>query len=115
MFVTVPIIFYDMKKKWRKFNTKWGKFITRFKPYYNVDVTMYHFIPGMPVKAQKTRHSFNKGAIDEARLFFESASQKTRDHNVAPVEISLVKGRRRIVTSRHFGPVKALKQMRMSA
>jgi len=76
---------------------------------------MYHFIPGMPVKAQKTRHSFNKGAFNEAKLFFENASQKTMDHNVAPVEINLVRGKRRIVTSRHFGPVKALKQMKMSA
>jgi hypothetical protein len=48
-------------------------------------------------------------------LFFEKASAKTKDHNIAPVEINLVKGRRRVVTSRHFGPVQNLKQMRMSA
>ena len=76
---------------------------------------MYHFVPGMPVKAQRTRHSFQKGALDEAQLFFDQASEKTKNHNVAPVEISLIRGRRRIVTTRHFGPVNALKQMKLSA
>ena len=97
-----------MKKNWRKF-------INSFKPSYKVDVTMYHFIPGMPVKANRTRHSFRKGEFEEAKLFFEQASAKTKDHNIAPVEINLVRGRRRVVTSRHFGPVNNLKQMRMSA
>lgn len=107
------------KARWnaRRENMKarWNKFMINFKPSYKVDVTMYQFVPGMPVKANKTRHKFDKGAFDEAKLFFESASKKTRDHNIAPVEINLVKGRRRVVTSRHFGPVKALKQMKMSA
>ena len=76
---------------------------------------MYYFIPGMPVKKNKTRHAFKKGEYEEAKLFFDQASATTKDHNVAPVEINLVKGRRRIVTSRHFGPVKNLKQMRLSA
>lgn len=112
-----------MLKRWRsklnerrnRMNRNWNEFAKRFKPRYNVDVTMYHFIPGMPVKAEKTRHAFNKGALDEAKMFFDQASEKTKNHNVAPVEINLVKGRRRVVTSRHFGPVKALKQMKMSA
>jgi hypothetical protein len=97
---------------------KWRNLIKNFKPAYNVDVTMYHFIPGMPVKANRTRHSFSKGAFEEAKLFFDQASEKTKEHNVAPVEIALVKGKRRVVTSRHFGPVKTLKQlkrMKMSA
>ena len=97
-----------MKKNWRKF-------INSLKPSYKVDVTMYHFIPGMPVKANKTRHTFKKGQIEEAKLFFEQVSSKTKDHNIAPVEINLVRGKRRVVTSRHFGPINNLKQMRMSA
>ena len=84
-------------------------------PSYKVDVTVYQFIPGMPVKENRTRHAFKKGEYEKAKLFFDQASEKTRDHNVAPVEINLVKGRKRIVTSRHFGPVKNLKQLRMSA
>ena len=115
MFATVPIIKDDMKKNWEEMKKSWIKFSKNFKPSYKVDVTMYHFIPGMPVKAEKTRHAFKKGQLDEAKTFFESASQRTQDHNIAPVEINLVKGRRRVVTSRHFGPVKALKQMKMSA
>lgn len=98
-----------MKKKWRKF-------INGFKPKYNVDVTLYHFlIPGMPVKSNYTRHSFDKGEFNEAKLFFDKASKKTKDTKVAPVEISLVKGKRKVVVTRHFGPVKALKKLRMSA
>ncbi len=93
----------------------WRRFIKSLKPVYNVDVTMYHFIPGMPVKSNRTRHSFAKGAFEEAKSFFEKASEMTRDVNIAPVEINLVRGKRRVVTSRHFGPIKALKQMRMSA
>ncbi len=104
-----------MRRRWNNFLKNWQSFKKRFAPVYNVDVTMYHFVPGMPVKAQRTRHSFQKGALDEAQLFFDQASEKTKSHNVAPVEISLVRGRRRIVSSRHFGPVNALKQMRLSA
>jgi hypothetical protein len=94
---------------------KWQIFLKRFQPVYHVDVTMYHFVPGMPVKANRTRHAFKKGALEEAKCFFDQASVKTRDHNVAPVEISLVRGKRRVMTSRQFGPVKTLKQMKLSA
>jgi len=94
---------------------RWRNFIKIFEPVYNVDVTMYHFIPGLPVKSERTRHAFKKGEFVEAKEFFEKASEKTRIHSVAPVEISLVKGKRRIISSRHFGPVKSLKQLRMSA
>ena len=108
MFVAEPNLLIVMKKNWRNF-------IKSFKPAYNVDVTMYHFIPGMPVKANLTRHSFKKGEFEEAKSFFEKASKKTKDTNVAPVEISLIRGKRRVISKRHFGPVKVLKQMRMSA
>lgn len=94
---------------------KWNNFVRIFRPKYNVDVTMYQFIPGMPVKAQRTRHKFDRGALQEAQLFFDQASEKTRNYNIAPVEINLVKGRRRVVSSRQFGPVKALKQLKLSA
>jgi len=112
-----------MLKSWRRavqdrqqrIKQNWNEFARRFQPKYNVDVTMYHFIPGMPVKAQKTRHAFSKGALEEAQSFFNQASEKTRNHNVAPVEINLVRGKRRVLTSRQFGPVKALKQMKLSA
>ena len=105
----------NLRERKNRISRKWNDFAKRFKPRYNVDVTMYQFIPGMPVKAEKTRHKFNKGAFNEAKLFFDQASEKTKNHNVAPVEINLVKGRRRVVTSRHFGPVKSLKQMKLSA
>ena len=111
-----------IEKNWRKFinlliiiEKKWRKFITAFKPTYKVDITMYHFIPGMPVKANRTRHSFKKGEFEAAKLFFQNASEKTRDVNMAPVEIDLVRGKRKVISRRHFGPVKKLKQMRMSA
>ena len=105
----------NVRERRDRIHRKWNDFLKRFKPRYNVDVTMYQFIPGMPVKAERTRHAFSKGAFDEAKSFFDQATEKTRNHNVAPVEISLVKGKRRVVTSRHFGPVNALKQMKLSA
>jgi hypothetical protein len=95
--------------------TRWRKFTNRFRAKYNVDVTLFHFIPGLPVKSNCTRHRFNKGEFKEAKLFFDKASSKTRDSNVAPVEINLVKGKRRVLISRHFGPIKTLKRMRISA
>ena len=93
----------------------WKKFVTRFKPTYKVDVTMYNFVPGMPVKAKKQRHSFEKGEYEQAKLFFDKASKKTQNNNVAPVEINLVRGKRRVLHRNQFGPVKQLKKMRMSA
>ena len=63
------IILLTMKKNWRKF-------INSIKPSYKVDVTMYHFIPGMPVKADKTRHSFKKGQFEEAKLFLTRHPRK---------------------------------------
>ena len=108
MFAPNQLLLIIMRKNWKRF-------INSLKPVYNVDVTMYHFIPGMPVKTNRTRHSFNKGAFEEAKSFFDRASEMTKDVNIAPVEISLVRGKRSVVTSRHFGPVNALKQMKMSA
>jgi hypothetical protein len=93
----------------------WSSLFNAFKPSYNVDVTMFLFIPGFPVKANRTRHSFRKGGYHEARLFFERASRKTREHKVAPVEINFVKGKNRIMISRHFGPVKSMKKLRLTA
>jgi len=93
----------------------WKKFIKAFEPRYHVDVTMFHFIPGMPVKAERTRHPFKKGGLAEAQIFFEKASEQTKSHNISPVEINLVRGKRRVISSRQFGPVKELKRMRMSA
>ena len=110
-YICLPLyktILLTMKKNWKKI-------INSFRPSYKVDVTMYPFIPGMPVRSYKTRHSFKKGQFEEAKCFFDQATAKTRDHDVAPVEINHIKGRRRVVTSRYFGPVKNLKQMRMSA
>jgi len=63
-----------MRRKWNNFLKKWRTFKKRFAPVYNVDVTMYHFVPGMPVKAQRTRHSFQKGALDEAQSFVDRAN-----------------------------------------
>jgi len=108
MFALDQLLLIVMKKNWRNF-------IKSLKPSYKVDVTMYHFIPGMPVKAEKTRHAFKKGEFNEAKLFFEQASEKTKNYNIAPVEINLVRGKRRVIYSRNFGPIKNLKQMRMSA
>lgn len=97
-----------MKKAWRNF-------VTSLKPSYSVIFTMYHVIPGSPVKRNATKHEFGKGAYEEAKKFFDQVVHKTNQVRLAPVEVHLVKGKKRVVQNIQFGPIKELKKMRMSA
>ncbi len=93
----------------------WKRFVTSFKPKYTVIFTMYHVIPGLPVKRKATRHEFGTGAYDEARTLYEKVVRKTLEVKLAPSEIILIKGKKKILHGRHFGPVKELRQFKMSA
>lgn len=97
-----------MKKAWRNF-------VTSFKPSYSVIFTMYHVIPGFPVKRNSTKHDFGKGAYEEAKKFFDKVVHKTTEVRLAPVEVHLVKGKKKVVQKTQFGPIKELKKMKMSA
>ena len=80
----------------------WNKFVATFKPRYTVIFTMYHVIPGLPVKRNATRHEFGKGAYNEAKSFYEKVVSKTLEVKLAPTEIILLKGKKKILLGRHF-------------
>ncbi|WKV12331.1 hypothetical protein [Marivirga harenae] len=80
-------------------------FIISLKPTYAVEVDLYHVIPGVPVKSNKERHDFDKGEFQQAKTFFDEAIVKTSDLKLAPAEIKLIKGRKKVLEFKHFGPV----------
>ncbi|WP_375579351.1 hypothetical protein ABWH96_20490 [Marivirga tractuosa] len=80
-------------------------FITSLKPTYAVEVDLYHVIPGVPVKSNKERHDFDKGEFQQAKTFFDGAIVKTSDLKLAPAEIKLIKGKKKVLEFKHFGPV----------
>lgn len=101
--------------KTKQIKNSLNKIVTSMKPSYSVIFTMYHVIPGMPVKRNATKHEFGKGSYKEAKNFFDKVVHKTNEVRIAPVEVYLVKGRKKIVQKTYFGPVNELKKMRMSA
>ena len=96
-----------MLKRWKsnlrarrnRIQSNWNDFSKRFKPRYNVDVTMYQFIPGMPVKAERTRHAFNKGAFDEAKLFFDQRPEDAITLLSEAKQVAISSNRRRELAS----------------
>ena len=93
----------------------WKSFVTSFKPRYSVVFTMYHVIPGLPVKRDATRHDFNKGEFEKAKSMFDKLVHKTTELRFAPAEVHLVKGKKKVIQRRQFGPVKDLRIFKMSA
>lgn len=91
------------------------KGITYFKPTYTVVFTMYHVIPGIPVQGKPDRHSFGKGEWQKAGEFYDKLVAKTKEFKIAPVEVQLIKGKKKVLKSHHLGPVQELKTMKMSA
>jgi len=97
-----------MKKSWKKF-------IKSFKPSYSVVFMMYHVIPGAPVKRNAQRHDFDKGEYEKAKTMYDKLVTKTSELKMAPAEVFLVKGKRKVVQRQQFGPVKDLRVFKMSA
>ncbi|MCC5931235.1 MAG: hypothetical protein JJU28_18445 [Cyclobacteriaceae bacterium] len=91
------------------------KGITYFKPTYTVVFTMYHVIPGIPVQGKPDHHSFGKGEWKKAGDFYDKLVAKTQQFKIAPVEVQLIKGKKKILKTHHLGPVQELKTMKMSA
>ena len=93
----------------------WKNFVRSFKPSYSVVFTMYHVIPGAPVQRKAQRHDFEKGEFDKARTMYDKLVNKTSELKMAPAEVFLVKGKKKVVQRQQFGPVKELRQFKMSA
>jgi hypothetical protein len=104
-----------MKNFFNGFVNSYNKMMVTFKPSYSVVFTMYHVIPGIPVKRKSQLHKFGKGSIKEATEFYNKVVHKTMETRLAPAEIHLVRGRKKVVDRRQFGPVNELKQFKISA
>ena len=93
----------------------WNNFVRSLKPSYSVVFMMYHVIPGAPVQRKAQRHDFEKGEYEKARNMYDKLVNKTTELKMAPAEVFLVKGKKKVVDRRQFGPVKDLRQFKMSA
>ncbi len=93
----------------------WKNLVRSFKPTYSVVFTMYHVIPGSPVQRKAQRHDFEKGEFAKARTMYDKLVHKTSELKMAPAEVFLVKGKKKVVQKQQFGPVKDLRQFKMSA
>ncbi|MBV6644080.1 MAG: hypothetical protein KI790_01445 [Cyclobacteriaceae bacterium] len=93
----------------------WQNFLTSFKPTYSVVVNTCFVIPGMPFKKRANRLDFEKGEFDEAKNFYDKVVTKTKEIKMAPAEIHLVKGKKKVVMAQNFGPVDELKKFRVDA
>jgi hypothetical protein len=89
----------------------WKKFVKNFKPEYSIHVHMYHVIPGMPVSKKTDVHAFDKGEYEKAKTFYDKVIHKTNEIGFAPVEIVMVKGKKKVVSMQQFGPIEEIKQM----
>ncbi|KAA5543533.1 hypothetical protein [Adhaeribacter rhizoryzae] len=88
------------------------KVIKPFLPKYEVICTNYQLIPGLPVNKNQMRHTFEKGASQEALNFYGKVIASDFTKAMAPVEVSLKKGRR-IIQKVQIGPVDELQRYKM--
>ena len=84
--------------------------IKPFLPSYEVVCTNYQIIPGLPVNKNQSKHSFEKGASDEALAFYGKVISSEMTKMMAPVEIHLRK-RGKTIQQAHFGPVETFKNL----
>lgn len=90
------------------------KVIHPFLPSYEVVCTNYQLIPGMPVSKNQSRHTFGKGASQEATAFYSKVVTSDLTKMMAPVEIHLTK-RGKTIQQVNFGPVENFKKARKAA
>lgn len=89
-----------------------NNFITSLKPSYAVEVDIYHVIPGVPVNSHSDRHQFGKGELTAAKGFYDKVILKTAEMKVAPAEVKLIKGKKKVVDRKHFGPIAELNKLK---
>ena len=89
------------------------KVIKPFLPKYEVICTNYQLIPGYPVNKNQMRHTFEKGASEEALQFFGKVIASDFTKTMAPVEVHLKK-RGRVIQKVQIGPVEELKKYKMT-
>jgi hypothetical protein len=85
-----------------------------FLPSYEVTFTMYHVIPGAPVKRNDMTHNFAKGASTEAETFFNKVVSKTMENKMAPTEVKLKRGKK-VIKYKQFGPINEIRKYKIVA
>ena len=88
------------------------KVIKPFLPKYEVVCTNYQLIPGLPVNKNQQRHTFDKGASQEALNFYGKVIASDLTKAMAPVEVSLKK-RGKVIQTVQIGPVEQLQKYKM--
>jgi len=86
--------------------------IKPFLPTYEVTFTMYHVIPGFPVKKNDSKHNFEKGESEKAIEFYNKVVNTTMVNKLAPTEVKLRRGKK-VIQSKQFGPIRQIKQYRI--
>jgi len=92
-------------------NVKSGidNFLKKFKPTYSVNAVTYFVIPGAPLKKIVNAYHFGRGELSEAKLFFDQVFQKTKELRLAPVELQLIQGNKKLIDEQKLGPVDIVK------
>lgn len=80
------------------------KVVKPFLPKYEVVCTNYQLVPGLPVNRNLSKHSFEKGAAQEAIEFYTKVVSSEFTKKMAPVEVHLKK-RGKTIQKTAFGPV----------
>ncbi len=90
----------------------WLDFLKSLQPPYAVLVTMYHVIPGAPVQTKAFKENFGKGELEEAKKYYVDVVAKHASLGALPnTEIVLIRGRKRVIERKKFGPVDFLKTL----
>jgi len=89
--------------------------VKMFQPKYSVVVNMYHVIPGNPIQKVEHKHEFDKGALDEATMYFTKIVRKHSELGFPNTEVQLVKGRKTVIQTKKYGPVDLVKNLNVKS
>ncbi len=84
--------------------------ITPFLPSYQVTFAMYHVVPGQAVDRKESKFDFERGAVQEAQIFYNKVVNSTSSHGIVPAELQL-KRRKKVIQTHYFGPVREIQGM----
>lgn len=90
-------------------------FFKIFQPRYSVVVNMYHVLPGSPVQKYSHKHDFGKGELDMAQSFFNNVVAKHTQLGFPNTEIHLIKGKKKVIDGRNYGPVDLVKNLNVQS
>jgi hypothetical protein len=92
-------------------NKQVTSFTNIFRNTYTVNAITYVVVPGVPVNKNENVHVFEKGQYDEAYRFYQQVVKKTEQLGFSPAEILFIKGKKKVVERREFGPIQDIKDL----